>query len=48
MEETRDNSSMVFGKSQEQKGGHSGSTKRHKESPLYYTDGHLSPQECGV
>ena len=35
-------------KSQEQKGGYSGSTKRQKESPLCFIDGHMSPQECGV
>ena len=44
IEEDRDNSSMGFGKSQEQEGGYSGSTKRQKESPLCYTDGHMSPQ----
>ena len=31
MEKTRDNSSMGFGKGQEQKGGYSGSTKRQKK-----------------
>ena len=35
-------------KSQEQEGGHSGSTKRHKERPLRHTDGHAAPRECGV
>ena len=45
---TRDNSGMGIGKSQEQEGGYSGSTKRQKESPLCYTDGHTSPQERGV
>ena len=39
---------MGIGKSQEQEGGYSGSTKRQKESPLCYTDGHTSPQERGV
>ena len=34
--------------SQEQKGGYSGSSKRQKESPLCYIDGHLSPQKRGV
>ena len=28
--------------------GHSRSTKRSNESPLCYTDGHLSSQKCGV
>ena len=37
--------SMGFGKSQEQEGGCSGSTNRQKESPLCYTDGHLSRQK---
>ena len=41
MEEARDNSSMGFGKRQEQEGCYSGSTKRHKESPLCCTDGHI-------
>ena len=35
-------------KSQEQKGGYSGSTKRQKESPLCKIDGQKSPQERGV
>ena len=29
-------------RNKEQEGGHSGSTKRQKETPLCYTDGHLS------
>ena len=45
MEKARDNSSMGVGESQEQEGGYSGSTKRQKESPLCYTDGHMSPQK---
>ena len=48
MEKARDNSSMGLGKSQQQKVGYSGSTKRQKESPLCHIDGHLSPQKCGV
>ena len=40
--------SMEFGKSHEQKGRYSGSTKRQKESPLCYIDGHMSPQKCRV
>ena len=48
MEEARDNPSTGFGKSQEQGGGFSESTQRHKESPLRFIDGHLSPQERGV
>ena len=48
MGKARDNSSMGFAKSQEHKGGHVGSTKREKESPLCHTDGLMSPQECGV
>ena len=39
---------MTIGESQEQEGGYSGRTKRQKESPLDYTDGHMSRQECGV
>ena len=45
MEKARDDPSMEFGKSQEQKGGHSGSSKRQKESPLCPIDGHLTPQK---
>ena len=47
MEKARDNSSMELGKSQEQKGGHSGSTKRQKESPLCHKMGlcHLKNAE---
>ena len=41
----RDNSSLGLGKSQEQRGGYSGSTKRQKESTLCFTDGHMSPQK---
>ena len=37
-----------LGESQEQEGGYSRSTKRQKESPLCYIDGHLSPQKRGV
>ena len=47
-EEARNNSSLAVGQSEEQKGGHSGSTKRQQESPLCYIDGHLSSQKCGV
>ena len=35
-------------KSPEQKGGYSGSTKRQKESPPCYIDGHLSSQKWRV
>ena len=45
MEKARDNSSMGLGKSQEQKGGYSGSAKRQNESPLCFSDGHMSPQK---
>ena len=48
MEKARDDPSMEFGKSQEQKGGYSGSTERQKESPLRFIDGHMSPQKRGV
>ena len=34
--------------SEEQKGGHSGSTKRENESPLCHIDGHLSSQQSWV
>ena len=30
------------------KRGYSGGTKRQKESPLCYIEGHLSSQKCGV
>ena len=33
---------------QRTKRGHSGSTKREKNSPCCYADGHLSSQKCGV
>ena len=46
--DARNNTSLELGKSQEQKGGYSGSTKRQKVSPLYFIDGHMSPQKCGV
>ena len=48
MEKVRDDASMAIGEIEEQEGGYSGSNKRRKESPLCYTDGHLSSQECGV
>ena len=46
METTRDNSSMGAGKSQDQKGGYSGSTKTQKQGPLCFIDGHMPPQKC--
>ena len=33
---------------EEQEEGYSGSTKRQKESPLCFIDGHLSSQKFGV
>ena len=42
-EKARDNPSVATGERQEQEGGYSGSTKRQKESPLWCTDGHMSP-----
>ena len=39
------NSSMGFEKSQEQKGGYSGSAKRQNESPLCFIDGQMPPQK---
>ena len=42
----RDNSSIGFEKSQEQKGGHPGGAKRQHESPLCFIDGHVPP--CGT
>ena len=48
MKKARDDPRMEFGKSQEQKGGYSGSTKRQKESPLCNIDGNMPPQECGL
>ena len=44
-EEARNNPSMATGESQEHQGGYSSSTKRHKESPLYYIDGHMPLQK---
>ena len=43
MEKARDDPSKEFG-NQEPKGGYSESTKRQKESPLCYIDGHMPPQ----
>ena len=49
MEEARDDSSMGCEKSQEQKGGYSGSKKeRQKQCPLCFIDGLASSQDCGV
>ena len=45
MEKARGNPSIATGESQEQEGGYSRSTKRQKESPLCYIDGHLSSQK---
>ena len=39
---------MAADESQEQKGGHSGSTVRRQNGPFCYSDGHLSSQEFGV
>ena len=44
----RDDPSMEYGKSQEQKGGYSGSTERQKESSLCFIDGLVSSEEFGV
>ena len=38
---------LLFKEGKEQEEGHSGSTKRVKNSPFCYADGHLSSQECG-
>ena len=50
MEKARDDPSTEFGKKKvkNKKRGYSRSTKRQKESPVCYTDGHLSPQERRV
>ena len=48
MDKARDYPSMASGESEEREGGHSGSTKRQKESPFCCTAGHMSPQKCGV
>ena len=40
--------SMATGESQEHEEGYSRSTERKKESPLCYTDGHMSPEKRGV
>ena len=41
-------SRMGFEKSEKQKGGHSGSTKRQHQSPLCFIDGPMPSQKCGV
>ena len=46
--EARNKPSMATGESQEQERSYSRSTKRHKESPLCYIDGHMSPQKRAV
>ena len=48
MEEARNDSILAVGQSYEQEGGLSRSTRRQKESPLCYIDGHLSSQKRGV
>ena len=48
LEEAWDDSNLTVGESLKQEGNYSGSTKRQKESPLCYIDGHLSSQKCGV
>ena len=45
MEEVRDKPSMATGESQEQERRYQGSTRKQEESPLCYTDGHMSPQK---
>ena len=44
MEEARNMASMAIGQDEEQKDGYSGSTKRQKESPFCFIEGHVSPQ----
>ena len=44
----RSSKQSQHGESQEQEGGYFGSTKRHKERPLCYVGGHVSPQKRGV
>ena len=46
MEEARNEKSLAIGQDEEQKGRHSGSTKREKESPLCCIDGHLSSKNA--
>ena len=48
IDEAQNNPSMATGESQEQEGAYSRSTKRQKESPLCYIDGHLSSRKRGV
>ena len=47
MGETRNGASLAVGRVKEpKKRGYSGSTKRQKESPLCFIDGHLSSQNA--
>ena len=49
MEQARDNPTVATGEGVKSKKHVILETqKRQTESPLYYTAGHMSPQECGV
>ena len=48
MGEARKVASVAIDKGKEQNGVFSGGTKREKNSPFCYADGHPSPQKCGV
>ena len=48
MRQARDNSSLEAGQSQEQKGSHSGSTKKREQRPLCISDGLMSSQKLGI
>ena len=47
-EKARENTGMAADESQKQEGGHPGSTKRQKESPICNIDGHMPPYKRGV
>ena len=48
MRQARDDSSLEAGQSQEQKGSHSGSTKKREQCPLCISDGPNSSQKLGI
>ena len=48
MRQARANSSLEAGQSQEQKGSHSGSTKKREQSPLCISDGPMSSQKLRI
>ena len=48
MRQVRDNLSLEAGQSLEQKGSHSGSTKKREQSPLCISEGPMSSQNLGI